>query len=392
MLSVEVTKLKRRLRLAAGILFLLAVVAGGALLASEWTYIQRLRHYPAKPVTDIDWYQPKEKVPGGVVADIPVAAAGEIQIDSTAISNAVRYAEQKKSAALLIVHQGKLLAEKYWQGQTTNRWTDSASMAKTIAALLIGIAINEGKIRSLEEPAGNYLPEWSKDARRKITIRHLLSMHSGLRPDGEYEDPFSDACYLALGTDLRAVVRNIPAVSAPGETNDYNNANYQALGFVLEAATGQRYATYLSEKLWKPLGNADGALWLDKKGGSARTFGYVFATARDWARVGLLILNQGQSNGRQVVPARWIKQLTTASPTDPDYGHGIWIGSSKGSRRPDHDEPFAADDVVYLDGRNKQRVYIVPSRQLVIVRVGEQARGWDEAYLVNVLVRGSPRL
>ena len=77
------------------------------------------------------------------------------------------------------------------------------------------------------------------------------------------------------------------------------------------------------------------------------------------------------------------------SPTDPDYGHGIWIGSGKGSRRPDHDESFAAEDVVYLDGRNKQRVYIVPSRQLVVVRVGEQARDWDESYLVNLLVRGS---
>ena len=80
--------------------------------------------------------------------------------------------------------------------------------------------------------------------------------------------------------------------------------------------------------------------------------------------------------------------MTQPSATDPDYGHGIWIGSGKGSRRPDQEEPFAVNDLVYLDGRNKQRVYVIPSHQLVIVRVGEQARGWDEAFLVNVLVRG----
>jgi CubicO group peptidase (beta-lactamase class C family) len=372
-----------------GLLLLLVVFGLVAMLASEWTHVQHLRRYPARSITDVDWYQPKQSVPGGSATEIPVTTPEEIQIDAAALSNAIRYAEKKNSAALLIVQRGKVVAEEYWQGQTASRWTDSASMAKSVTALLIGIAVAEDKIRSIDQPAADYLPEWSKDARRKITLRHLLSMHSGLRPDGEYNDPFSDACYLALGTDLRYVIRHIPAVIEPGTTNNYNNANYQALGFVLEAATGQSYATYLSEKLWKPLGNADAVLWLDRKDGSVRTFGYLFATARDWARVGLLILNDGRWHGRQIVPANWIQEMKKPSPMDPDYRHGLWIGSGKGSRRPDHNEPFAAGDVVYIDGRNKQRVYIVPSRQLVVVRVGEQARDWDEAYLVNVLVRGS---
>ncbi|HWH70475.1 MAG TPA: serine hydrolase [Candidatus Sulfotelmatobacter sp.] len=379
---------KRRILTAAAVLVLLVAGAVAALLASEWTYIQHLRHYPAKPITDVDWYKPKQRVPGGIIAEIPVATPEQIQIDAQAISNALHYAEQKHSAALLILHQGRIVAEKYWDGQTAERWTDSASMAKTITALLIGIAIEEGKIASINEPAARYLPAWSKDARHNITIGHLLSMHSGLRPNGEYEDPFSDACYLALGTNLRYVVDQIPAVTAPGTTNDYNNVNYQALGFVLEAATGQSYAAYLSEKLWQPLGNAEAALWLDRPGGAARSFGYLFATPRDWARVGLLMLNGGKSNGRQLVSTNWLQQLAKPSPTEPDYGYGLWIGSGKGARRPDHAEPFAAEDVIYLDGRHKQRVYIVPSRQLIVVRVGEQARGWDEAYLVNVLLRG----
>ena len=386
MSSLRVTK--RRLLWTGGGLLLLGALALATLLGSHWTYIQRIRHYPAKPVTDVGWYEPKLKVPGGAISDIPVAAPSERQIEDAAISNAVNYAEQKNSAALLIVHRGKIVVERYWQGQQTNRWADSASMAKTVTALLIGMAIQEGKIRSIEEPAATYLPAWSKDARRQITIRQLLNMHSGLRPQGEYDDPFSDACYLALGTDSRSMVSHVPLVVAPGTTNSYNNANYQALGFVLEAATGQPYAAYLSQKLWQPLGNADSALWLDKEGGSAHTFGFLFATARDWARIGLLILNEGRWNGRSIVSADWIREMTRASPTNPNYGHGLWIGSGKGSKRTDQKEPFATDDVIYLNGRHKQRVYIVPSCQLVIVRQGEQARGWNETYLVNVLVRG----
>jgi CubicO group peptidase (beta-lactamase class C family) len=113
-----------------------------------------------------------------------------------------------------------------------------------------------------------------------------------------------DAAYLALGTDLRYVVDHIPAVDEPGTRFDYINVNFQALGYVLEAATGRRFASLLSEKLWKPLGAADAALWLDRQRGDARTFGYLFAEPEDWARVGLMLLHDGQWNGRQVVSRR----------------------------------------------------------------------------------------
>ena len=137
--------------------------------------------------------------------------------------------------------------------------------------------------------------------RRKITLRHLLQMHAGLKPMGAYEEPFSDASYLALGTDMRYIVDNVGVAEEPGQRFDYNNVNFQALGFVLEAATGRRYAEFLSEKLWKPLGAGDSAVWLDRDGGSARTFGYLFATATDWAKVGLLLLHDGIWDGRRIV-------------------------------------------------------------------------------------------
>ena len=208
----------------------------------------------------------------------------------------------KNAAALLVVHKGRVVLERHWHGHRPGDRTNSASMAKTVTALLIGIAVGEGKIASIDEPAAKWIPAWRDDARSRITLRHLLQMHAGLKPMGEYEEPYSDASYLALGTDSRYVVDNVPAVDEPGRRFDYNNVNFQVLGVVLEAATGRRYAEYLSEKLWKPIGAGDAAVWLDREGGSARTFGYLFARPEDWARLGLLLLHEGECDGRAVVP------------------------------------------------------------------------------------------
>jgi CubicO group peptidase (beta-lactamase class C family) len=101
----------------------------------------------------------------------------------------------------------------------------------------------------------------------------------------------------------------------------------------------------------------------------------------------LLLQNRGRVGDRQVIPAAWVRDMLTSSPQEPDYGYQVWLGH-EGCRREDHGEPFLALDVAYLDGRFKQRVYVVPSAELVVVRVGEQARGWDEAELVNTLLRG----
>jgi CubicO group peptidase (beta-lactamase class C family) len=372
--------------LAAALLvsLLLAVLV---VVVSEWTYIDRMRHHPADLITNVAWYVPKENVPGGGGAPLPVAPAEAITINPAALEEAARLADAKNSSALLVIHDDRVVLERHWRGHQPADWTNSASMAKTITALLIGIARDEGKIRSLDAPASEWLSAWRPDARRKITLRHLLQMHAGLKPMGAYEEPFSDASYLALGTDARYVVDHVQAVEEPGRRFDYNNVNSQALGFVLEAATGRRYGEYLSEKLWKPLGAGDSALWLDREGGSARTFGYLFATTTDWAKVGLLLLHKGMWKGRQIVSREFLQELITPSPTEPFYGLGIWL------ERPDRmvidaEGPIQADGIFYLDGHSKQRVYVAPVERLVVVRVGENARGWDESALMNTLLRG----
>jgi CubicO group peptidase (beta-lactamase class C family) len=378
---------RKHLLRAALLLTLLGLVVVALLALRSRILLARMLTYPDNPVTDAAWYQPREAVRGAPGDELPVAPAPDIRAD--ALAGAAEYAERKNSSALLVVHHGAIVAEHYWRDQTPDSLTNSMSMAKTVVGLLVGIAIAEGQIGSVDEPACKYLPEWAGDGRRRITVRHLLQMASGLADAEHNDDPLSPIGTMYLGTDSLAVVAGTPLACEPGSRFEYNSINTQALSVVLERATGRRYADYLSEKLWQPLGASDAAVWLDRPGGEAKTFCCLFATARDWARVGLLILHEGRAGGRQVVPADWVRQMLTPSSQEPDYGYHIWLGR-QGVRREDRDEEFLADDIVYLDGKMKQRVYVVPSRDLVIVRVGEQARGWDDAYLPNAVLRGLP--
>ena len=177
--------------------------------------------------------------------------------------------------------------------------------------------------------------------------------------------------------------------NAPGMRWQYNTVNSQILGVLIERVTGKRYADYLSEKIWKPLGAQDAAMWLDRPGGNVRTFCCFFATPRDWARVGLLFQNGGTIGGKRLFPAAWLARMLTASQFEPDYGYQVWLGFSENGRRKRHrSEPLIARDMFWLDGHDIQRVYVIPSYQLVIVRIGEWSGGmWDDALIPNTLVR-----
>ncbi|MDR3633058.1 MAG: serine hydrolase [Isosphaeraceae bacterium] len=369
-----------------GAVVLVSVLALGALVAWEWTYIDRLRRHPTNVITDVAWYVPREAIAGGDGAALPRARPDEMGMRADGLEEAAKLADAKNASALLVVRGGSVVLERHWRGHRPGDPTNSASMAKTVTSLLVGIAVGEGAIPSIDVPAATWIAAWRGDARRKITLRHLLQMHSGLQPMGAYDEPFSDASYLAFGTDMRSVVDHIPPVAEPGAKFDYNNVNYQALGFVLEAATGRRYAAYLSEKLWKPLGASEASVWLDCKGGSAHASGFLFSEPENWAKIGLMLLHGGEWNGRQIVPREYVKELLRPSPTEPVYALGIWLANNEHQAK-EQEQPFEAPGVFYLDGHAKQRVYVVPDKDLVIVRVGENVRGWDEAALPNAVVR-----
>jgi CubicO group peptidase (beta-lactamase class C family) len=166
---------------------------------------------------------------------------------------------------------------------------------------------------------------------------------------------------------------------------------------IAKAHKGESYASYLSRTLWCDVGNAPATLWAESETGAPRFYAGLQATLPDWARLGQLILDGGKVGAKQVVPSGWIAQMTAPSPTNPNYGFLIWRGSPWKKLRtysPEagigvtHSAPYAADDVIFMDGYGGQRVYIVPSAKLVIARTSEADRTFDDAPLVNLALAG----
>jgi CubicO group peptidase (beta-lactamase class C family) len=330
------------------------------------------------PILDTDWYQPCATVAGD-----PAAADLELEpspaLSAEALDQAQAYAERMGSCALIVAHRGRIVRERYGCGLTADSRPNGMSLAKTPLALVVGVALAEGTLRSLDDPLARYLAEWSEDARGRVTLRHLLEMSSGL------EDSIAG---VHLSDHVEDALLSRRARRPPGQAFEYNSANSQLLALVLERATGRPYAELLSEMLWRPLQARDARVWLDASGGHARAYCCLFATARDWLRVGLLMQARGRWAGRQVVPAAWVEEMLTPSALEPSYGKHVWLGYSRPpSREADWSEPFVARDTFMLVGSAEQRVYVVPSRELVIVRLGHEAPGWDDPVLPNLLVR-----
>ncbi|HEY9763574.1 MAG TPA: serine hydrolase [Trichocoleus sp.] len=370
--------------------FILALPILGVLLLPDWRLFTRAVTYPDDEVTAVNWYKPLQRVAGKPGQPLPLAIPQEQTIPPDALEEVVSYAQAQNSSALLILHRGKLVLEQYWQGYTSSSVSNSMSMSKSVLALLIGIAIQEGHIGSVDDPVSRYLPEWSKDSRSDLTIEDLLYMQSGLRNDDRTDTASSDLVKMYLSSKVDQVALQVPQLEIPRQRYDYNNVNSQILSIILERATGEPYADYLSTRLWQPLQASNGFVWLDRPGGTAKPFCCLFATPHDWVRLGQMLLNQGKVGQRQVVPADWLDRMLTPSPIEPTYGYHIWL-KARTKEFPNVDQAastaFVAPDTFYLDGRGLQRVYVIPSQDLVIVRIGEQPENWDDATIPNTLVR-----
>lgn len=391
--------MRRGLQLTASISCAIVALAL-IVVASDWLFWKRYVTLPAKHiVTAIDWYEPREAVPGIETPPLITLAGSEHVISATALDKALSYVKQRPTVAFIVMHAGRIELEFYGAGYSATSVTDSQSMHKSVLGLLIGLAIADGKIGSVDDPIGHYIPEWSADARGAITIRSLLQMSSGLAHPTQSMNPFSSGLQLFMGSDRRARLLRVARQRAPGEVFDYNNVNSELLGLIVERATGLRYAQYLSTRLWQPLGASTAHVWLDHADGIPHTACCLQTTGRDWLRLGALIADNGMVNGRSVVPASWLEQMQRSSPRNANYGFQLWLGRSFTPQRAytassrftvRHSEPFLAADVIYFDGSGGQRVYVVPSRALVIVHTGDATGDWDDAFLPNTLIRGLP--
>ena len=387
--------MRRLARVVAGAAVALAALCLAVYLSDPW-YWKRLLTFPGPEMpADLAWFQPSELVPAGVRRELPVAAPDGAGISQEALADVLSYATQTNSLALLVWHQDALVLERYWSGQDAGSRTDSGGIHATILALLYGVAIDDGLIRSLDEPVASYLPEWRHDARGKIRIRELLAMASGLELSAVSMNPWNRALRLFLSGDVTTLALGTALNTIPGTQFEYLNVDAEILGIALQRASGRRYARYLSERLWSRLGTGAAAIWLDHDAGMAHTFCCLQASARDWLAIGRLILDSGRVGSEQVVSAAFIAEMLKPSAANPNFGLEIWLGDAPGGvrrynsaseLRARQSEPFLAPDVALLDGGGL-RVYIVPSQQLVIVRVGAWRADWDDARLPNAILR-----
>ena len=357
---------------------------------------QRLANFPVQTlVKDVEWYQPQEPVQGSdAPAFEPVAKSS---LDAQAIAKAQELVEAKDSYAFLVWRSGQLEHEYYAEGfDRTSRFA-TASMAKTVVALSVGVAIDRGHIASVNDPVEKYVPTMQGTSRGKTSLRSLLQMSSGFETPSPTSGLTDVYWQYALGQNIGEAVAHWPETCNAGKEFCYANANTAMLGWVLEGATGMRYANWLSQSLWQPIGASQGRLWLDREGGWPRYSCCLHANAQDWMRVGQLLLNKGRMADTQIVSSAWVEDMLAPSPANPNYGYQVWRGSPHNPARTYGKtvnavvvakQPFARDDVYFLDGSAGQRVYVIPSEDMVIVRIGAPDRAWDDSELPNLLIAG----
>lgn len=346
-------------------------------------FLSRLATYPGGSAAEVEWYQPKERVLGEENSQLERDPEQTKKLQS-ALDEMTAYAETRSSLSLLVLHRGKIILEEYFRHHSKDALSNAYSMTKTLTSLLIGELVAEGKIRpddlfSKHVPWGSRWPG--------VTLTHLLQMRAGLENPND-ENSLSALVLMHAGADIPGVLKTLRLDVPPGSAYVYSNFNTQALALVIEKVSNLRFGEFLSQRIWGPLGAGDAYLWLDRPGGTSHAYCCFFTNTRSWARVGQMLLDRGQWRGREIVSPSWIDWIRTPSPTEPDYGGHLWLArSDQGTRADDRSEPFIAKDMFYLDGRDKQRVYVIPSRELVVVRLGTNSSGWDDAYLPNTAVR-----
>lgn len=363
-------------------------------------YRQRLEAY----LKGGDVYGPFEAVAGAArPTDIPLSQNPAAHVDPAALAKAESYARSTNSSSFLVWHEGELVAEHYYGETRQDTGIVSKSLAKPLTAIAVGRALALGLIKSLDQPVADFITEWRGTPKEAMLVRHLLDMRSGFLAQGSSTDPAHiwNTSYLHPEHE-RYIINDYPLVNAPGTRYDYSNSTSELISVVIERASGRRYADFIGSEVLQPIGAAGGKVWINRPGGMAHSGCCIMLPARTWLKLALLLLNDGVADGRRLLPDGYVREMRTGTAENPNYGLGVWLGTPYRERRgfhhPDspqpkvlHSEPYLADDLFLFDGNGNQTVYIIPSRQLVIVRTGnrpDKPLEWDNAFLPNTLLRG----
>jgi CubicO group peptidase (beta-lactamase class C family) len=289
------------------------------------------------------------------------------------------YFKRNFVTGFLVLHNDQIIIEKYFHEADRNSRFVSQSLSKSVVSILVGAAVEEGAIKSVEDPVTKYLPYLSASGYRNVTVKNLLQMSTGVNYSENYRDPKSGAALIgaALLTgnpSFKNYVQSIQATkTAPGSKFEYQSVNTQVLGLLLEKVTGKRLNTYAQEKLWSKIGaQSDAFFYESKKQPDTCAFACFNATVRDYARVGLMMLQGGALGKQRVVSNAWVHDSTTPDapylkpkPGGPEGGYGYayqwWV-------------PPGQDGVFMALGIYGQCIYVNPARHIVIV----QTSAWPE--------------
>lgn len=292
-----------------------------------------------------------------------VSSPAQEGMDAAVLEGARTYAfaEGKNTQGVVIVRHGRIVAEWYADGSDADSYAASWSMAKSFTSALVGIALDEGVLPSLDVPIADYVPAWAGTAHEAITLRDVLEMSSGLAWDETY-NLGSDVQDMVFTTGpMIDIVTARPVAAPPGTVFNYSSGDTLLLSAVLQAATGMTVADYASQKLFEPLGIARADWWRDTTG-LTLTFCCLDMSSRDFARFGELFLRRGRWHGRPVVPETWVSSSLTPSRSYDGYGFQWWLIG--------RDDPRLPPDAYAAIGHDGQYIYVVPSSDLVVVRNG----------------------
>jgi CubicO group peptidase (beta-lactamase class C family) len=357
------------------------VLSGAGLVLLALIFGPLLWHHALAPLRErisADAHAPRELVAGGNRAVAPRVAPDLELLDRAGLEAAAAYARAHDSRSLIVSRHDHIVFERYWQGSDFDTLADAQSFAPLLAALAAGVAVSHRLIGWPDEPLGALIGEWREDPRGAITVRNLLQSSSGLAPAGAA--PADD--------DLVARLLRTPLQVAPGSRRIEQAADPQLLALVIERASRERYASYLSRAVWRRVGAADAWLQLDRAGGEAHADCCMLARQGDWIRIGQLLVRDGNYRGEEVIRPGWVGLMRTPAGADP--GHGAYVRLA--AKPAPGEEPYAADDVFVVEGAGGNRLWLVPSLQIAILCTGSPAgrdAAWSDSRIANLIVRAA---
>jgi CubicO group peptidase (beta-lactamase class C family) len=297
------------------------------------------------------------------------------------------FIEQNRTTGLLVIKDGKIVHEQYRLGFNKDKQHISWSMAKSFISALFGIALDEGRIKSIEQTVTDYVPELKGSGYDNVRIKDVLQMSSGVKFNEDYGDFYSDinrfGRTIALGKSLDEFAATLTREREPGTYHHYVSIDTQVLGMILTRATGVSLTQYLQEKIWDPMGMENDAYWLSDDFGMELALGGLNVSLRDYAKFGMMFLQQGMWQGQQIVPKEWVVDSTTAdaphlqpgadnplSGSTHGYGFQWWL-------------PVGRDDEFNAQGIYNQFIFIDPDQNLVIANTSANHLYNDKSHQWN---------